>query len=225
VASWRAEFWGTSPSVCRCWGPLAVVGRKCWRRGVSPSLILPAKRVLFEGGKLAAINRWEFDMETALDGAPQQQPIFAALGQEHRRQPWPLEALDALIDLARRQASASLPHEDSRREARYRKLATALVHALWNEVLPEVTVTLVATVLAASAGPAGEQRARWIARIRGLRPSSRWPRSHRRAFSFLRGAGLVLLRQDASEATQEGRQTPRLSLGSRLRLVFRALLA
>ncbi len=181
----------------------------------------------FEGGKLAAINRWEFDLESALDGGSQTQPIFAALSHEHRRDPWPVAAFDALIDLARRQASTSLPTGGPRREAQHRALAAALAHAYFGEAAPDETVSLLTAVLAAGDGRArsGLPQAEQLALLRGLRPQSHGSRPHRRAFSFLRGAGLVLLNRQDARPNSGHRRALHLSFGTRLRLLLRALFA
>jgi hypothetical protein len=60
-----------------------------------------------DGDRLAQINAWEFRTEEALDGDPPPQPVFVALAREEDSRPWPREALDALVAIARRRPRAA----------------------------------------------------------------------------------------------------------------------
>lgn len=60
-----------------------------------------------DGDRLAQINAWEFRTEEALDGNPAGQPIFVAIARENAATPWPREALDEIVTIARRAALAS----------------------------------------------------------------------------------------------------------------------
>src|SRR6185436_12952023 len=53
-----------------------------------------------EGERLAMINRLEFDLESALSGAPPEQPVFLRLAYEEARRPWPRPPLDRLAQQA-----------------------------------------------------------------------------------------------------------------------------
>ena len=58
-----------------------------------------------EGGRLAQINRWEFELETALAGQPRGQPVFLSMAAEDRHRRWPRRSLDEIVSLARRAAT------------------------------------------------------------------------------------------------------------------------
>lgn len=93
-----------------------------------------------EGERLAQINRWEFTLEAALSevrsegtgalpgegGSAAAQPIFLAMAREHRRRPWPDEALDALSELARRRVSQAVARTGRERREVDGRLAGAL---------------------------------------------------------------------------------------------------
>jgi phytoene/squalene synthetase len=57
-----------------------------------------------EGERLTAINRWEFDLEAALDGQPAGQPVFVQIYALERQQPWARDGFDRLHGLARRRS-------------------------------------------------------------------------------------------------------------------------
>ena len=57
-----------------------------------------------EGERLTAINRWEFDLEAALEGHPAGQPVFVQIYALERQQPWAREGFDRLHGLARRRS-------------------------------------------------------------------------------------------------------------------------
>lgn len=78
-----------------------------------------------EGQRLAALNRWEFALEAALDGAPSEHPVLVAMARADALQPWPRAALAALFADARRRATHS---EDPRAVA---ARAAALTEALF----------------------------------------------------------------------------------------------
>jgi phytoene/squalene synthetase len=90
-----------------------------------------ARQSSLEGEKLAQINRWAFDLEASLDGAVPGQPVFVAMAEAHRRQPWSRDALDSLIATARRRALAPRPATLKALERRSEDLAAALSGALW----------------------------------------------------------------------------------------------
>lgn len=83
-----------------------------------------------EGERLAALNRWEFDREMTLDGAPPEQPIFVALAAEHQRHPFPDTTFDSLASLARQVAVQPRPRSRQRANWRWRELGKALASGL-----------------------------------------------------------------------------------------------
>lgn len=101
-----------------------------------------------EGERLAQINRWQFTLEAALGGQPVGQPVFVAMAREHRRSPWPDDALDALAATARQRIGEPIP-ETAEAFARYRRrLAAALFRALSGADPPPGIAGLGAALLA-----------------------------------------------------------------------------
>lgn len=62
-----------------------------------------------EGESLAAINRWEFELDAALDGQPIGQPVYVLLHDLEQQQPWPREGFDRLHSYARRRCALPRP--------------------------------------------------------------------------------------------------------------------
>jgi hypothetical protein len=82
-----------------------------------------------EGERLAMINRLEFDLESALAGAPPEQPLFLRLAAEEAYHPWPRPPLDRLAQHARRRSlKAPGTREEQEREAG--ELAAAILDGL-----------------------------------------------------------------------------------------------
>jgi phytoene/squalene synthetase len=86
-----------------------------WRRRVQAltayglTLFDFAKQTGLEGERLSQINRWEFELETALSGKPSGQPVFVLMAKEQEVQPWPIEQLDRLGNAARRRITSRRP--------------------------------------------------------------------------------------------------------------------
>lgn len=95
-----------------------------------------------EGQRLAALNRWEFALESALDGAPSAHPAFAAMARAEALQPWPRSALGALFARARRRALRG----DADRGA-VAELVPALGAALFGEPPPARLAALGVAIL------------------------------------------------------------------------------
>lgn len=68
-----------------------------------------ARQSGLEGERLTAINRWDFELEAALDGQPMGQPIFVVLAALEQRRPWPREGFDHLHAYARRRCALLRP--------------------------------------------------------------------------------------------------------------------
>jgi hypothetical protein len=83
-----------------------------------------------EGERLAQINRWEFALEQALEGAPAGQPVFVRMAAEERRRPWPRPPLRALAGAARARATAAPPGDAAAAQRAERRLGLALAGAL-----------------------------------------------------------------------------------------------
>jgi len=89
-----------------------------------------ARQSSLEGEKLAQMNRWQFDLESTLDGDPPGQPVFVLLAAAGDEVPWPAAALDALVGCARRRALHQRPRSLPEAEADALRLATALSDTL-----------------------------------------------------------------------------------------------
>ncbi len=94
-----------------------------------------ARQSSLEGEKLSQINRWSFDLESTLAGAPPGQPVFVLLAATHAEKAWPEEALLRLANSARRRALRARARSAGEAERDARGLAAALAGAL----LPEAT--------------------------------------------------------------------------------------
>ncbi len=57
-----------------------------------------------EGERVTALNRLQFEVESALDGSPRGQPAHMVLADEHGRLEWSRDAWDGLFELLRRVA-------------------------------------------------------------------------------------------------------------------------
>lgn len=120
-------------------------------RDLAPALILlpPAERrraqalaayalVLFdfarqaglEGERLAQINRWQFQLEEALEGGDGAQPVFLCMAREEQSRPWDRRSLDGLTDAARRRVAMRRPATAGARAAELERLAAALTGCL-----------------------------------------------------------------------------------------------
>ena len=68
-----------------------------------------ARQSGLEGERLTAINRWEFDLEAALDDQPAGQPVFVAISALQQHRPWAREGFDQLHAYARRRCVVRRP--------------------------------------------------------------------------------------------------------------------
>jgi phytoene/squalene synthetase len=121
-----------------------------------------AKDTGLEGERLSQINRWEFELETALSGEPSGQPVFVLLATEHRIRPWPVEALDRLGNAARRRITSRRP-----------STATAL-----DQQALELGGAIVASLVEDGGTPAIDSFAAALLRIRGLQDLAHSLRRH-----------------------------------------------
>ncbi len=96
-----------------------------------------------EGDRLAQINRWEFALDQALDGAPPGQPVFVLMSAEERRKPWRRESLDRLFAHARSAATGREPDPTSAG----RELANSFAEALLDREVPPETGGLGAALI------------------------------------------------------------------------------
>ena len=75
-----------------------------------------------EGEKLTAINRWEFELEAALDGHPTGQPVFVLLHSLEQEGAWAREGFDRLHSAARHRAVQIRPRDRAAAEAGHLEL-------------------------------------------------------------------------------------------------------
>ena len=83
-----------------------------------------------EGERLSQINRWEFELEAALDGEPATQPVFVSLQREEARRPWDREALDRVVAAGRRRVLRPRPRTAAELAAESEAVGAALLTAL-----------------------------------------------------------------------------------------------
>jgi hypothetical protein len=101
-----------------------------------------AKQTGLEGERLSQINRWEFELETALSGKPSGQPVFVLLATENRIRPWPVEALDRLGNAARRRITSRRPSTAAALDQQALALGGAIVGSLVEDGGRRATPTL-----------------------------------------------------------------------------------
>lgn len=168
-----------------------------------------------EGERLAQINRWEWELEAALDGQPAGQPVFVALAAAERERPWPRIGLDALTALARRLASREEPaFEEADADALAAALAGSLFGAAPSPAVRELgAIALAAEGLIAPVTP--RVAAARLVRLDSLDAATA-PADYLRFLHFVRFAARELLGQVA-----RGVGTPQLGLAARLRCLVR----
>jgi phytoene/squalene synthetase len=88
-----------------------------------------------EGERLAQINRWQFALESALEGEPSGQPVFLVMAREHARRAWPAGALDRLAACARLRVTQPQAATVEELDRRARELAAAVGEALFGSPL------------------------------------------------------------------------------------------
>lgn len=123
-----------------------------------------ANQTGLEGERLAQINRVEFDLDRALDGEPPGQPVFISMARAHASSPWPQEALDALLSVARLRVSQPRPATVREAELDARRLGAALSEAWLGSGASDAWVDLAAGLVR-------------VAELVGLRESVRRHRS------------------------------------------------
>jgi phytoene/squalene synthetase len=106
-----------------------------------------ARQTGLEGERLTAINRWEFDLEAALEGHPPGQPVYLLIAEQQRREPWNRAAFDLLHSCARRRSLESRPADRRSAEIRAATLARSLVWLLLGTEPAPPLVDLTAAVV------------------------------------------------------------------------------
>ena len=92
-----------------------------------------ARQTGLEGERLTAINRWEFDLEAALDGQPTGQPVFVLIHALDQQRPWAREGFDPLHAFARRRCAQPRPADRRAAERNALVLGKSLAWLLLGE--------------------------------------------------------------------------------------------
>jgi phytoene/squalene synthetase len=103
-----------------------------------------------EGERLAQINRFEFELESALNGEPPGQPVFVQLATIERGAPWPRESFDELAKVARSRVTIGRPRNQRAAAEQWRRLARAGLLAILGEPPAPAVEAAAATVLRAA---------------------------------------------------------------------------
>lgn len=85
-----------------------------------------ARQTGLEGERLTAINRWEFELEDALEGNPTGQPVFVLVHELEQVRPWPRAAFDRLHSYARRRTAQTRPTDRAIADRDTNQLASSL---------------------------------------------------------------------------------------------------
>ncbi len=96
-----------------------------------------ARQSGLDGERLAQLNRWDFDLEAALDGNPPAQPVFLVMAAEERRAPWNRDGLDDLLRAARHRATVRRPATAAAAAGEAEALGGALLRALLPPAEPQ----------------------------------------------------------------------------------------
>lgn len=118
-----------------------------------------------EGERLAAINRWEFHLEAALDGTPPGQPVFVLLADIELDDPWTRAGFDQLHAVARRRCAVARPTNQAALEKEAADLAVAVTTTFLGGGAPELIALVAAVLRAGSLVNLGEDLRRHRARL------------------------------------------------------------
>ena len=98
-----------------------------------------ARQSGLEGERLTAINRWEFNLEAALDGQPPGQPVYVLIHALEQQRPWVREAFDHLHSCARHRCMQMRPPDRRTAEREARLLGKSLAWLVMEEEPTEPT--------------------------------------------------------------------------------------
>jgi hypothetical protein len=200
-----------------------------------------------EGERLAQINRWEFNLELALEHRPPGQPVFVQMARADESRPWPRDGLDGLVAVARRRAArphGSLETDPEGGRGERERLAAALFTALLGAEPDAAERELGEAVLGVRAlqglgerlrrgRTGGDHLAQRIpaeaARLRALlSPAGRAPafrEPYRRSGVYLRRAALKILALVERRGEAIVDQPPRLGALARIATLLQARIA
>ncbi len=195
-----------------------------------------ARQPGLEGERLAGLNRWQFELEEALDGHPTGQPVFVRLALAEAKQPWLRDEFDRLHRAARHLAVTSSAVAGDMPDQTLIEIADAWLALVLGVRLNPATVQQGAAVLRVhdllnAAGSTGsvaiESTHRVAEESKKLRriltePIKEEDRTHgyRAAANYLRLASLALLR--ALDSSSGDRSRPSIGLFRRLIILGRA---
>jgi hypothetical protein len=195
-----------------------------------------ARQPGLEGERLAGLNRWQFELEEALEGHPTGQPVFVRLALAEAEKPWLRDEFDRLHRAARHLAVTSTPVAGEVPDQTLIETADAWLALVVGVRLNPATVQQGAALLRvhhllSAAGSAGsvaiESTHRVAEESKKLRriltePIKEEDATHRyrAAANYLRLASLTLLH--ALESSTGNRSRPSIGLLRRLTILGRA---
>ena len=191
-----------------------------------------------EGERLAGLNRWQFELEQALDGSPTGQPIFVRLAETETKTPWPREEFDRLHRVAQHIAVSPQSDRISSRPDLDKEMAHAWITLASSSAIDSDTIDQGAAVLrlhrllnlldapvrmASQAREALEAESGWLQQVLERRDSATGlvPRQ-RAAANYLRLASLELYRAARADRVETRPRRPKLGVMRRLSLLARA---
>ncbi|MEJ2084246.1 MAG: hypothetical protein P8Y44_01035 [Acidobacteriota bacterium] len=196
-----------------------------------------ARQPGLEGERLAGLNRWQFELEQALDGSPTGQPIFVQLAKIEQATPWLREEFDRLHRVAQHIAVSSGADPIEPRSSLDREIVHAWITLASSSVIDAATIDQGAAVLRlhrllnlldASDRMAGRAQETLKAESNQLhqalerRDSTRALAPRQQAAArYLRLASLELLRSAQPHRVESRQRRPKLGVIRRLSLLAR----
>lgn len=197
-----------------------------------------ARQPGLEGERLAGLNRWQFELEQALDGSPTGQPVFVRLAEEEQTTPWQREEFDRLHAVARRLAVVAHESDSTADESVDHTIVDSWLTLLSGTSPDETTIQQGATVLklhrllrsqGASDGLSAATRERLDAESDRMRATLRSPVKAgdlapdlTAAAAYLQRACLALMDQAERSIRRRTSRRPKLGILRRLSILFRA---
>lgn len=197
-----------------------------------------ARQPGLEGERLAGLNRWQFELEQALDGSPTGQPVFVRLAEEEQTTPWQREEFDRLHAVARRLAVVAHESDSTADESVDHTIVDSWLTLLSGTSPDETTIQQGATVLklhrllrsqGASHGLSAATRERLDAESDRMRATLRSPVKAgdlapdlTAAAAYLQRACLALMDQAERSIRRRTSRRPKLGILRRLSILFRA---
>lgn len=191
-----------------------------------------------EGERLAGLNRWEFELEQALDGHPVGQPIFVRLALEEQVRPWRRDDFDRLHRHARSIAMTGLDLSGGRAQRAIAEIAEAWLGLALGadperQLVEQAAAVLHLHVLLNRIADGGRGALDALTRLRKLSPilieTLRLPVEMRQlvgrfdhAASYLRLIALALVRKSEAQIDPTNGSRPTVGIAGRLTTLARA---